>query len=345
MSDRRADSDVSNEAASSEGASFGLSAGESSGPPTWWTIGVAFLLFVIWSNTFIGIGYLLGAEQVGARFDWMSLTTARFAPVFPFCVIYCLMPHRREQTFLIVRRHWRRLIASGLLCVVGYNSALDFGQQHGVPAPVASVMTTLAPIFILVLSILFLGERLTRRRAIGFAFCIVGMGVISFARGGDVAGTYPLIVATTAMAPFSWSVYSVLTKPLMRTVDPIHWTYLTIAFGSLPLMIALPWVGGPEMIALDRTGWAWLLYLAVLATVVGFAVWNWLLRYLPASTVGLTVFFNPPLTTISKVILAATLPATFAFKVTPLEGVGGAIVLLGLGIGVLQGAAKHPGAK
>ena len=301
-----------------------------------WLVAVAIFLFLIWSNTFIGIGFLLGAEHSSARFDWLSLAIARFVPVFPICVLYSVLPRRWPRTKEILRQRWRRLTLSGLLAVPGYNAALYFGQEHGVPAPVASLTTTLAPIFILVLSILFLGERLTVRRALGFLCCIFGMGIISFARSGGLGAAYPLVVAVTALAPACWSLFSVLTKPMMRTIDSVHWTYLAIAIGSIPGLLLLPWFGGPELLALDAVGWSWLLYLAILATVVGFALWTWLLRHLPASTVGLTVFLNPPLTTISKVLLAALLPATFAFHVTPLEGLGGAVVLAGLGIGLLQ---------
>jgi drug/metabolite transporter (DMT)-like permease len=218
---------------------------------------------------------------------------------------------------------------------------------------VASLTTTLAPFFILVLSIAFLGEKLTARRALGFGLCILGMGVISFARRGGGAAAYPVIVAVTALAPLSWSCFSVLTKPVTRTVDPVHWTYLALVVGSLPALILLPWWGGPEMASLDATGWAAILYLALLATVAGFAIWTWLLRHLPASTVGLTIFLNPPLTTISKAILAAAIPTAIVFRMTSLEGIGGAIVLLGLAVGLLQrrsagallrtGAALVPG--
>jgi drug/metabolite transporter (DMT)-like permease len=297
---------------------------------------VTLLLFLIWSNTFIAIGYLLGAESRSARFDWVSLTIARFIPVLPICLVYCLLPRRWPVTVQVVRRHWRRLIAAGLMAVPFYNCALYFGQQHGVPAPVASLTTTLAPIFILVFSILFLGEKLTIRRALGFGLCIVGMGVISFARRGSEAAAYPLVIAVTALAPLSWSCFSVLTKPMTRTVDPVHWTFLALVFGSLPGLFLLPWSGGPEMWALDGFGWGALLYLSLLATVVGFAIWTWLLRHLPASTVGLTVFLNPPLTTISKAVLAVAIPSVFTFGATPMEGVGGAIVLAGLAVGILR---------
>ena len=323
------------------------------GPPGWVLGALTLFLFLIWSNTFIAIGYLLGAESTAARFDWISLTVARFTPVLPICLVYCVLPRRWPETVRVVRAHWRRLAACALLAVPGYNCALYFGQQHGVPAPVASLTTTLAPFFILVLSIAFLGEKLTARRALGFGLCILGMGVISFGRRGGGAAAYPVVVAVTALAPLSWSCFSVLTKPVTRTVDPVHWTYLALVVGSFPGLILLPWRGGPEMASLDAAGWAAILFLALFATVAGFAIWTWLLRHLPASTVGLTIFLNPPLTTMSKAILAAAIPAAFAFRMTSLEGAGGTIVLLGLAVGLLQrrssgtplrtGAALVPG--
>jgi len=307
-----------------------------SGPSSWILISVTLALFLIWSNTFIAIGYLLGAESRPAQFDWLSLTVARFAPVLPICLIYCVLPRRWPATVRVVRSHWRRLSIAGAMAVPFYNCALYFGQQHGVPAPVASLTTTLAPIFILCLAILFLGEKLTVRRGLGLALCIVGMGVISFARRGGGSAAYPIVVAVTALAPLSWSCFSVVTKPMTKTVDPVHWTFLSLVFGSLPGALVLPWIGGPELLALDGTGWAAILYLALLATIVGFAIWTWLLRHLPASTVGLTVFLNPPLTTTSKAILAIAIPSMFTFGATPMEGIGGAIVLAGLAVGVVR---------
>lgn len=307
-----------------------------SGPKGWVLGAVALILFLIWSNTFVAISYLLGAEHASARFDWVSLTTARFAPVFPICLIYCLLPNRWPSTVRVVRAHWRRLLAAGFCAVPAYNLSLYFGQEHGVPAPIASLTTTLAPIFILLLSIAFLGERLTRAKALGFTLCVMGMGVIALSRRDGNAVTYPLVVAITALAPLSWSVFSVLTKGVSGRVDPVHWTYLALVFGCVPGVLALPWSGGPEMARLDGYGWSSLLYLSVLATVLGFALWTWLLRYLPASTVGLTVFLNPPLTTVSKAILAHAWPNSFSFKVAPLEVIGGVVVLSGLAIGILR---------
>ncbi|MCK6461775.1 MAG: hypothetical protein L6Q95_17995 [Planctomycetes bacterium] len=47
------------------------------------------LLFLVWSNSFIAMSYLLGREAAGQRLDWLELTTARFAPVTLLAGLYC----------------------------------------------------------------------------------------------------------------------------------------------------------------------------------------------------------------------------------------------------------------
>ena len=86
--------------------------------------------------------------------------------------------------------------------------------------------------------------------------------------------------------------------------------------------------------ALRPGGWLALFHLTVLSALVGYAVWSWLLRHLPASTVAFFIFLNPPLTMLSKLLLAAALPALFAFRWIPLELLGSALALAGLAIAI-----------
>jgi len=83
------------------------------------------------------------------------------------------------------------------------------------------------------------------------------------------------------------------------------------------------------------------LFLALGGTIFGNAVWSWLLRHLPASTVGFTVFLNPPMTTAAKRVLALAFPATFAFAVSTQEWIGGALALAGIALAVVS---RRPGA-
>ena len=55
--------------------------GRSASVPGWLLAATALGLFLLWSNSFIAISYLLGADGAPARFDWVGLTVARFTPI------------------------------------------------------------------------------------------------------------------------------------------------------------------------------------------------------------------------------------------------------------------------
>ena len=256
--------------------------------PGWVPAVVTVLLFAVWSNSFVAVSYLLGTEEVDAQFNWVSLTVARFVVAGPLCALFCLLVQPRESARLL-RLHWRRLLICGFLAVPVYNFGLYFAQQHGVTPPIASLTTTLVPLLVMVLSVLFLGERLTGRRVVGLLVAAAGMSVVATARG-DVELGYPILLAIATLAPLSWSIYTVASKPVVGKVSPVLWTYLTTAVGSV---MVLPWLPGrtwKDLGALSSGGWVALLYLAVPCAVIGFAVWTWLLRHLPATAVGFTVF-------------------------------------------------------
>ena len=294
----------------------------------------AFGLFVIWSNSFIAASYLLGSEARPQQLDWISLSVLRFVPIAPLCLFYCLV-FRRQETLQIVRMYPVRLISAGLLGAPGYNLALYYGQQHGVPPSVASLTTALLPLFVMLLAAAVLGERMTARRVTAFLIAATGLVIIALSKGDPRAVVgYGLVLAVTALAPFSWSLYSIISKPVMGLRSPLVWTYMGIVIGSIPLYALLPWYGGPQILELGIDGWLAVLYLSVLCTLIGYAVWTWLLRHLPASTVGFTVFFNPPLTTASKLVLSLALPTVFIFQLDPLEWLGGGLALLGLALAV-----------
>jgi drug/metabolite transporter (DMT)-like permease len=302
-------------------------------PRAWFLALAALFLFGIWSNSFIAVGYLLGSDGATARLDFVSLTLARFLPAALLCGGYCLL-FRRAESVAVVRRHAVRLLVCGFVAVPGYNLALCYGQQRGVPAPIASLTTTLVPLFVMTLAAIFLRERLTRRRLLGFLIAASGMAVVALADRPVVGTDYRWFVAVTALAPLSWSIYSVVSKPLAGRVSPLVWTYLATTAGSLMLLPLLAGRAVDRLAELDAIGWGATLYLSVPCTVLGYALWTWLLRHLPASTVGFTVFLNPPLTTTSKFVLSAAWPATFLFTIQIQEWIGGALTLLGMAIAV-----------
>ncbi len=70
---------------------------------------------------------------------------------------------------------------------------------------------------------------------------------------------------------------------------------------------------------------AWLVYLGVFPTAIGFTTWSYALRRLSAGQVASTTYLVPAVATLISWVLLGEVPAPLAF-------VGGALCLLGVAI-------------
>ena len=212
--------------------------------------------------------------------------------------------------------------------VIGYNLPLNWGQGR-VPAGTASLLVATNPIFVYLMAIAFLDERVRPAKILGLALAFAGVyGLIEFQHGqfGDTYATYALVIL---LAPLSWSSVTVIGKPIMDRRDPLLYTMAATGIGSLPFLIALLVGAGQAqklLQGLQVTGWLALLHLSLGCTILGYAIWFWALRHLAASSVAVFVFLNPPLT-----LLFGIAWGTEAFHWSLL--VFGAAILCGVALG------------
>ena len=255
-------------------------------------LAVLFLLFVIWSNSFHAVTYFRRDLGVSAP----ALVTLRFGPVALFCLLYLLW-RRRETVPMLARDGWK-LLAMGLLMVPAYNLALNWGQGR-VPPATASLIIATNPVFTFLLALVFLGERAAWSKFVGLAVAFLGVYLLVRTQQQAFGSGYAVYALAVLLAPLAWAASTVLGKPIAGRADPMLMTFAATGAGSLPFLVTLiAGTGGVHetLRALTPVGWAALLHLSVLCTLVGFAIWFWALRYLAASTVAAFVFLNPPLT-------------------------------------------------
>lgn len=292
---------------------------------------VMFLLFVIWSNSFHAVTYFRTTLHVSA-FD---LVTLRFGPVALFCIPYCLW--RWRETRAIFAHDGLRVVLMAICMVPCYNLALNWGQGR-VPPATASLIITMNPVFTLLLAVAFLGEKLRWNKVLGFVVAFLGVYLLVRAQRGSFGDGYELYALVVLLAPLSWAAATVLGKPATRRGDPMLLSITATGLGSLPFLgTMILGTGGVHTILreLTFTGWAALMHLSILCTIVGFAAWFWALKKLPASSVSAFVFLNPPLTA-----AFGALWGTEAFHWSTV--VYGAVTLAGvaIGSGVLSRGAR-----
>lgn len=278
----------------------------------------AALIFttLLWGNAFVAIKIALRQLQ---PFD---LVIMRFVPAsILFATI--LLATARLHPLTVLRRHWLRLAAMGLFSVFCYNMALNTGEQQ-VTAGTASLIIATSPIFTFILAGCLLKERITAMKISGLCISLVGLVIIVFwATQGRVDLTYIKGVVVTILAPLSWAIYTIVSKPIAGKQRPLLITGWATILGTVPLLV---FVRAPLVVQIPRftlSTWASILFLAVACTVIGFTVWLWALRRIEASKLIIFVNLVPMFSVVcSRIILNE--PLTL-----PLIG-GGLLILAGV---------------
>jgi drug/metabolite transporter (DMT)-like permease len=227
----------------------------------------------------------------------------------------------------------------GLMGVVGFALAFAFGNwglAHST-ASNAALLITVEPTTLLVLSPLLLGERLSRRETLGAVLTLLGAvvvvvnGIPGLTRSlmPHWRGDLLLILSGVAYAAYSLLGRGVLTRHPVATVTAhsVVWGAVSIA----PLAL-YEWHLGPPP-SWTATAIAGTVYLGVVITAIGYAVWNWCLERVGAARVAAFVNLQP---------LAGALLGVWWLRepLTPFLVAGGVLIVLGLHLTV-KGTRKE----
>ncbi len=169
----------------------------------------------------------------------------------------------------------------------------------------ASVIVTITPIIILVLSSFFLQEKITKLKIIGVLLGFCG-GILLTALGTSarVGDNLPLGNLFIFINVISYSIYIILIKKLTNKYHPftfIKWLFLFGFFMVLPF-------GYSEFTAIEWHSFTPYVWFSVLFVVVGATFGTYLLnplalRNLKASTIGIFIYLQPVIAGIFAIIM------------------------------------------
>ena len=280
---------------------------------------------VVWAGSFSVIKVLLDHGFVAS--DIALLRYAIAAPGFAFIL------WRARGLPGLTRRDAVRVAVAGLVIVLGYHLSLNVGTQYTTPG-VAALVVALAPGMTLMLAVVVGLERFSARRLLGLAIALGGVAVVVALGTGEElsfqSAKGPLIVIG---APLSFALYNIILKPLFARHDLLALTAATSLVGTIGLV---PFFQGSTVDAatgLSAEDAALILYLGVLATLLGYIFWNVGLRGLgPTRAVAYTYGISPLAVLISAVVLDEPVTVWLAI---------GAALVVG-GIALTQRAPVRP---
>lgn len=230
-------------------------------------------------------------------------------------------------------RDWALAAASGLLLALHLWSWIASLDLTSVASSVVLVNTH--PILVASLSALLLRERASAVQWVGIGIAVVGAAVIGW--GDFHRGASPLVGDVLALAGAGFvSGYFIIGRTLRQRLE--LWVYIGIVYGIAALTLALAVLVMPGV---HLTGWPtrdWLIFVALAAgpMMIGHTGVNYALRFVPAYVANITLLGEP----VGSALIAWLLPQ-IGERPPAQTLMGGALILLGIALGVRRGGARE----
>ncbi|ECJ2543969.1 EamA family transporter [Salmonella enterica subsp. arizonae] len=239
---------------------------------------VGFLVTVLWGANFAVI-------ELGLRdLDPFILTFLRFT--------FCAFP----LVFFIKKPEGISLISIALYGVffgVGLWWVVNFAMFNGLSAGLSSVFLQFSAFFTIVLSCFFLGEKINKIHISGIVTAFVGLiMIIHFSEeSSTIKGVFFVIIAA-----MSWAVCNIIVK-LTRPANMIAFIVWSSLFSAPAVLIMTVYVKGWGVLSIPddiTVGSSFsVLFQAYITTVVGYMIWNNLMKKYPATEVAPLSLFVP----------------------------------------------------
>jgi drug/metabolite transporter (DMT)-like permease len=271
----------------------------------------------------------------------LSFASLALAPV--------ALTRHRDELRALKRRDLLLGILSGLFLAVHFGTWISSLAYTSVASSVVLVST--GPLWVALLSPLFLKEPLTRPVILGMCFALLGGALIGLSDSCSVSLSGVTVgngVASSTQGkglecpPFStfvqgkaflgnflalagaWAVagYLIIGRRLRGGMSLVAYIFVVYGMAALALLGGM-FAAGQSPIGFSPITYLYILLLALVPQLIGHSTYNWALRYLPAALVSITTLGEP---------IAAAILAYFILRETPgpLTIIGGGLILAGI---------------
>ena len=185
----------------------------------------------------------------------------------------------------IAKRDWPGVAAFGVVGVSVFFASYQLAVEAG-GAALASVLLYTAPVWVAVLSFVFLRERMTALKVVAVALTIVGVAGIALGGGGSVR------VTTAALG---WGLAAGLSYSLYYLVGKVYFTrYATSAVLAVALPLgALGLVPFVDFAPKSALAWAALGWIGLVSTVGAFVAYAHGIRRMEATHASIVATLEP----------------------------------------------------
>lgn len=228
----------------------------------------------------------------------LTVVTLRLV-ISSLCFLIWLLVRGKKITF-----HGPRWL--GRLFVLSlFGTGLHYGIQtvglQFTTASNASLYAVTSPISIAVIAALFLGERITLKKALGIGLALAGVLVVmgietlkAFRLKGNLLGD--LLVLTSIIM---WGIFTVMGKDMTRRMSAVDLTAVVTFMGTL-CMIPVGWIESSRasfsLASITAEAWGAVAFLGITCSFLATLLYVFALERTESQKVGVYMYTIPPMT-------------------------------------------------
>jgi len=273
------------------------------------------LTVVVWGFNFSVIKVAL-REFTPGSFNGPRLTFAS--------LLLLLFLRLKEGSIAPPRGDLLKLVILGIIGNTFYQFLFINGLDR-TSASSTSLILTMTPILIALLSAVFIRERIHWIGWLGILTSFGGLYFVVFDRSAGISlgaqglrGDLMILLGN-----IFWAVYTVFSKPLLDRMSALRLTTLTLAFGALfYLPLTVREIAALDWRALSGRSWAAMLFSAIFAIAASYVVWYSSVKRVGNTKTGIYSNITPVFTVVFAELILGE-------RIGPTKVIGALVIVLG----------------
>ena len=250
-----------------------------------------------------------------------------------------IIPSKWRELIRIVKNHSKLIFISRFLLAIHFACWITSLEYTSVISSVVLVTTT--PIWVSIFSPIFLREKMTWQIGLGLFIALIGSVIITASQNCTIVSSNILCIMPNSsplknsllgnglaiLGAFAAAGYVILGRQLRKDINLLPYVFLIYSVASL-VLINFSLFSGYGFSGYSLNGYFWMVLLAIVPQLIGHSLLNWLLGFLPAIYVAISLLGEP---------VGSSVLAWFFLKESPtiIEALGAVLILTGILITIL----------
>lgn len=245
-----------------------------------------------------------------------------------------VLPSKWIEIKGIIKTHYLPILISGFLLALHFSCWITSLEYTSVMSSVVLVTTT--PIWVSMLSPLVLQEKMSWQIGLGLIVALLGSIIITVSQNCSIVNTQFICDISNSspgkdaimgnllaiLGAIAAAGYVMIGRKLRKRMNLFPYIFLIYSIASI-ILISLSLLSGYGFDGYSKGAYFWMILLAIVPQLLGHSILNWLLGFLPAIYVAISLLGEPAGSSILAWVFLRENP-------TIIEIIGALLILIGI---------------